>query len=460
MGDLYRCGLYIRVSSDEQAKFGDSVRDQETRGREYIDSHKDLIMHDIYIDDGVSGQKLQREDFVRLMDDVRAGKIQRIIFTKLDRWFRSLRHYLNTQAVLEEHGVSWTAIDQPYFDTSTPHGRAFVAQSMMWAELEAQNDGIRIRDVFASKVKYGEVITGKVPRGYKIENKHLVLSEEAPSIYDSIQYFLQTNSLSATVRYMYNKYGIDMTLTNLKESILRNTKYIGRYRGNEQYCPRLISDDDFYKIQDILNHNQNIRVSQRYDYIFSGLLVCGECGRKMTACHINVVSHRASGVTYRYRYPAYQCKHHKGREKCPNGGEIRESRIEEYMIQNLRPALEGLIAQSQGKEKVVMDNRAARDGVRKKLERLKNLYLDGVISLDEYKVDRAKLEQQLEALPEMPAVVQDLSPVRALLHTDFETVYQQMGNTEKRRFWRGLVREIRISRSHNRQRTYEIILCH
>ena len=129
----YRCGLYIRVSSEEQARWGDSIRDQEVRGREYVAAHRELVLQGIYIDDGVSGQKLQREDFSRLMADVQAGKIQRILFTKLDRWFRSLRHYLNTQAVLEEHGVSWTAIDQPYFDTSTPHGRAFVAQSMMWA---------------------------------------------------------------------------------------------------------------------------------------------------------------------------------------------------------------------------------------------------------------------------------------------------------------------------------------
>ncbi len=63
-----------------------------------------------YIDGGISGQKTKREDFQKLLSDVRANLIDLIIFTRLDRWFRSLRHYLNTQEVLDKHNVSWTAI--------------------------------------------------------------------------------------------------------------------------------------------------------------------------------------------------------------------------------------------------------------------------------------------------------------------------------------------------------------
>ena len=135
---LLRVAIYIRVSTDKQVKDGDSMRDQLATGQKYIDSHENMILVDTYIDDGISGQKLKRDDFQRLIDDVRAGRIDLIIFTRLDRWFRNLRHYLNTQDILDKHGVSWTAIEQPYFDTSTPHGRAFVNNSMIWAELEAQ----------------------------------------------------------------------------------------------------------------------------------------------------------------------------------------------------------------------------------------------------------------------------------------------------------------------------------
>lgn len=129
---LLRVAIYIRVSTDKQVKDGDSMRDQLATGQKYIDSHENMILVDTYIDDGISGQKLKRDDFQRLIDDVRAGRIDLIIFTRLDRWFRNLRHYLNTQDILDKHGVSWTAIEQPYFDTSTPHGRAFVNNSMIY----------------------------------------------------------------------------------------------------------------------------------------------------------------------------------------------------------------------------------------------------------------------------------------------------------------------------------------
>lgn len=177
--NVLHTAIYIRVSTDQQAKKGDSVDEQLDTCREYVEKHDNLVLYDTYVDDGVSGQKIKRGDFSRLMNDVRSGQIDLIIFTKLDRWFRSLRHYLNTQATLEANHCAWLAVDQPYFDTSTPHGRAFVAQSMTFAELEAANDSTRIRDVFDYKYKRGEVLSGKAPLGYSIVDKHLVPNKDA-----------------------------------------------------------------------------------------------------------------------------------------------------------------------------------------------------------------------------------------------------------------------------------------
>lgn len=86
---LLRVAIYIRVSTDKQVKDGDSMRDQLATGQKYIDSHENMILVDTYIDDGISGQKLKRDDFQRLIDDVRAGRIDLIIFTRLDRWLLS-----------------------------------------------------------------------------------------------------------------------------------------------------------------------------------------------------------------------------------------------------------------------------------------------------------------------------------------------------------------------------------
>lgn len=469
-----RVAVYIRVSSDEQAQRGDSIRDQKERGIKYIEEHKNMSLQDIYLDDGVSGQKLDRDDFTRLMNNVRDGLVDLIIFTKLDRWFRSLRHYLNTQAVLEKYNAAWTAIDQPYFDTSTPYGRAFVAQSMTWAELEAQNGGLRVADVFRTKVEHGEVITGKVPRGYKIENKRMVLSEEAPAIRDCILHFLKNQSMNKTVSYMKDQYGIVMTPQNFKQTLLRNEKITGRYRGNYHYCPRLISDDSFQDIQRILNQNSNIKSNQKYPYLFSGILICGECGCKMSGCHMNALSKRRDGRKIRYKYPAYECKHHRTSKKCPNSGEIREARIEEYLLENIREQFCSYTVDFEASIRQTTDSRKKKNQINKKLDRLKDLYINGAITLEEFKADRLRFEAQLDRLlrevqsnqlchGSQPAGRQEsLSPVhkpealKNLLHTDFEGIYRSLDNEQKRLFWRSVIGEIRVSKSEGRRREYTV----
>lgn len=457
---LIRIAIYIRVSSDEQAKNGDSIRDQKEACLNYISAHQDTALQDVYVDDGVSGQKLNRDDFSRLMANIHDDKIDMIIFTKLDRWFRSLRHYLNTQAILEKKDVSWLAINQPYFDTSTPYGRAFVAQSMTWAELEAQNGGIRVKDVFKSKVEHGEVITGKTPRGYCISNKHLEMTEEAPIVAQAFQVTWDTQSMGAGHRFLVEN-GIIMGYNNFKQSILCNEKYTGRYRDNPNYCPRIISDELYQNIQIMVQERKNVKSDQRYHYIFSGLLTCGDCGDKLGGCHINVVSRRKSGKVYRYRYPAYLCVRQKGKrhgKSCSNGGEIREFKIEEYLLSCIREEIEQYIANYRTKEAPIIDNRTKKQAIQRKLDKLKILYINDLITLDDYKTDHDAFVEQLDALPDI--IVADMANVNQLsklLESNFESIYCSFDNNEKRIFWRSILKYIYVNKRVNGHREYQLI---
>jgi len=452
---LIRTAIYIRVSSDEQAKNGDSVRDQREAGLAYINNHEENVLQDIYIDDGVSGQKLDRDDFTRLISNVKENKVDMIVFTKLDRWFRSLRHYLNTQAILEQYKVSWIAINQPYFDTSTPYGRAFVAQSMTWAELEAQNGGLRVKDVFRNKVSHGEVITGKTPRGFQIVDKHLELSADAPIIAQAFQVVWNTQSMGKGLRFL-SEHGIVMTLNNFKDSILTNEKYIGKYRDNKNYCPRIVSDELFDNIQQLITSRKSVKTNQKYPYIFSGLVVCDECGYNLGSCQINTVHHRG-GKTQRYKYPGYECKRYRVGRRCTNGGEIRECVIERHILPLIREEICGYVAAYESATAPIIDNRVKKANIQKRLGKLKDLYMNDLISLDEYKADHDRYIQELETLPDMVQSCSNIEHLKALLETDFEMIYQTFSNEEKRFFWRSILKEIRISKSENRTRQYKLV---
>lgn len=429
--------IYIRVSTDTQARKGDSLGEQMETLKKYIDEQPDLVLYDTYIDDGVSGQKLDRGDFTRLLGDVKAGRVDFIIFTKLDRWFRSLRHYLNTQAILEKHNVAWLAVSQPFYDTSTPQGRAFVAQSMMFAELEAQNDSVRIKDVFNYKYKRGEVLSGKTPLGYSIKDKHLVPNEDAEKAVAVFKHYDKTNNLNSTTLFLEHEYGIVMTTPNLKKSILANTKYIGVFRDNENFCPAIIERELFDRVQ--LNLKRNVKSSVKRDYVFSGLIVCAHCGKTMSG-----YIHRTRRTNRIYFYPAYHCRQAYPLKRCENRKIMLESVIERFLLENVRREAEKYITEYETKEKPVIDRKKKQAAIERKIERLKELYVNEVITLDELKKDREKLLQQLTEMPdEQP---KDLSSLKNLLNSDFEEVYKTFDKKERRRFWRSIIKEIRADK--------------
>ena len=445
---LLRVAIYIRVSTDKQVKDGDSMRDQLATGQKYIDSHENMILVDTYIDDGISGQKLKRDDFQRLIDDVRAGRIDLIIFTRLDRWFRNLRHYLNTQDILDKHGVSWTAIEQPYFDTSTPHGRAFVNNSMIWAELEAQNDSDRILGVFDDKVDNGEVLSGSTPLGYTIVNKHLVPDDDAPTAVAIFQYYRKTGNLSMTLRYMESEFGLVRSAASLK-NMLTNTKYIGEFRDNKNYCPATIDRDLFFDVQRLLKIN--IKSGKKHDYIFSGLVVCDDCDHIMSGCQQRAGGRvRADGTRIVYKYSVYRCRQGVNLHRCPNRKLVFETALEKMLLERIRPELENYIAEYEVANLPALRTDAKRRSVEGKMQKLKDLYLNDLITMDEFKLDREKLLMQLEKInAEDSRPVKDLSYLKNFLKMDFESVYDSLSIPERRELWRSIVKEIRVDHDKN-----------
>lgn len=439
-GALLRVAVYIRVSTDAQAKKGDSMDEQLETCTTYIDNNENMVLQGVYIDDGISGQKLKRGDFSRLIQNVRAGEVDFIVFAKLDRWFRNLRHYLNTQDILEKYGVNWLAVSQPYYDTSTPQGRAFIAQSMTFAELEAQNDSERILSVFDYKYRHGEVLSGKTPLGYSIVEKHLQLNDAAPVALDIFEYYSRTGSLNATISYLENRYGIVMSQANLKSAILKNKKYIGAFRDNLEYCPAIVPRDLFDDVQRKLSIN--VKSSQKYSYVFTGLLKC-RCGHAYTGAMQS--TRRGDRV---YKYPIYRCAAAYPNKRCSNRKTVNEHTLERYLLDNIKPLLSEQIAEYEISASPAVDNAQRRATLLKKIDKLKELFVNDLITLEEFKADKAEYMRQISELHD-DVPVKDLSELRSFMKLDIESIYGTMTNEEKRFLWRSAIREIVADENHN-----------
>ena len=168
---MKRAALYIRVSTEEQARHGLSLEDQKNNLTQFSKSHG-MKIAGIYEDAGISARKpyKKRPALLRLLEDCKAGKIDLILFIKLDRWFRNVGNYYAVQEILDQYNVSWQATQEDY-ETTTASGRLKVNIMLSVAQDEADRTSERIKFVFEGKRARLEPLTGNIPFGYKIEGK-------------------------------------------------------------------------------------------------------------------------------------------------------------------------------------------------------------------------------------------------------------------------------------------------
>ena len=148
---VLRVALYPRVSTEEQFLRGYSLQTQEEVLTQYSNDHGYKIVG-VYRDEGHSARKpaLKRKVMQELLADVQAGKIDRILFIKLDRWFRNVREYHKIQEILEANNVTWQATMEDY-NTATADGRLKVNIMLSVAENESDRTSERIKFVFDGK---------------------------------------------------------------------------------------------------------------------------------------------------------------------------------------------------------------------------------------------------------------------------------------------------------------------
>lgn len=440
---MKRVALYMRVSSDLQAKEGDSIPAQKQALTDYAKSHGYIIAGE-YLDDGISGTKYsQRDELQRLLTDVQAGKIDLILITKLDRWFRSVKHYTATQDILDRCGVGWLAIWETIYDTTTPQGRLIVTQMMAIAQFEAENTGQRIRQVQAYKLSQKEVISGTCPAGYKIQQKHLVPDENAEGVLQAFKLYAACGSINETMREYGGRYGMPTSKPAFRK-MLKSPLYKGEhYTGVKDFCPAIVPAELWDDVQRKLSIN--IKSNQKQVYLFSGLIRCAECGRVFGA---NTRRRRRGGgitITHQYRCTGYYARQPR---QCRNCKVAAESIIERYLIEHIQPMIKDKILQYEIAESQlpsrIPEMIARTEG---KLDRLKTLYLDGLIDLPAYKADRAALLSELEDLQSkaVQSHTGGADALKRLLSPDVWQLYAGFTPAEKRRFWRGIIARIDFS---------------
>lgn len=405
-----RIALYARVSTDEQALRGLSIEAQLAALREFAGEQS----VGEYVDAGVSARITikKRPELQRLLRDVEAGKIDLVAFVKLDRWTRNIREYYKAQDVLDAHGVAWKALREDY-ETQTAAGRLKVNIMLAVAQDEADRTSERVKAVFEEKRRKGLAVCGHMPLGLDFNGGHPAPNADAEKIKALFSRYIGTRSMNQLARLSPAILGSQYSVRGLRQ-MLTNEKYL---------AAGVVTPETWEIVQGILKQRETRSVRTDRVYLFSGLLVCPECGYKLT-----IHSRIWNGRTYVY----YRCDHAARVGACSWRKSVREDELEHYLRSHILAAVEGYNLRVTKARKKPVDV----DALQRKLDRLTDLYLDEGIEKDEFDRRAAPIRDAIKSARLTPQAV-DTAEIRSALDT-----YEGLSKTAQRAFWSFLVRRI------------------
>ena len=220
--------------------------------------------------------------------------------------------------------------------------------------------------------------------------------------------------------------------------ITKRELYTGTYKGIEDFAPAYITKEQF----DHLNNKRKVikKTKQNRVYIFTGLLTCPSCGRRLGGKYCT------SSSSYRTEYMYYRCIA-KMAGTC-DFGIVTEKNIEQYLLENVRKEMEKFILASEAEQQEEKNAKPKKNDVEKLQERLRRLnvaFFAGNMTDEEYAEQSKVIKDQIakaqaeEIKAEKPV---DTEAIKAFLAIDFEGVYETLSKEERRTLWRSVIDEI------------------
>ncbi|MFI0844662.1 recombinase family protein [Mesorhizobium sp. IMUNJ 23232] len=352
-----RCAVYTRKSTDEglDQEFN-SLDAQREACVAFIASQVGLgwkLVPDRYDDGGISGGTMERPALQRLLQDIRDRKVDVVVVYKIDRLTRSLMDFSKIVEIFDASNASFVSVTQQ-FNTTTSMGRLTLNVLLSFAQFEREVTAERIRDKIAASRRKGMWMGGRVPFGYRIEGKKLLINDqEAGTVRMIFNRYLELKSVPALVRELNRGEGPiakdaavpqnDSSATARSAGhyrygqlyhVLSNPVYIGKARHKGQVHDgehaALIDVAAFDATQRLLRSLAPDRRSQSSTpdiHLLTGILF-DETGDRLTPT--STANH---GKRYRY-YVSNRLV--KTKQRDPSGWRFPAAEIEAAVIQHYR----------------------------------------------------------------------------------------------------------------------------
>ena len=469
--------VYIRVSTEDQAREGFSLGEQKEKLLQLC-AFKGYEVFKIYEDAGISAKDMEhRPAFQEMLSDMKKGKINYIVAYKLDRVTRSVRDLEELISVLEQYNC-FLVCDRDDVNTSTANGRFFVRMLTVLSQLEIEIVSERTKFGLNGAIKSGH-LPGVLPLGYKKDgNKKTIIDETTKSVIERIfrmylegKSYQQISNIFNEEELLHPKRWKDTTI----QKIIDNKIYMGDYEQykriakNKQIEPitymnvvePIISRAIWEECQHQKEKNQRTYTRDRV-YLFFQKLECPSCHRIMKC--------KGSGGKKR-KYMYYTC------EKCHIN--YREDKIEELLTNFIYDMVEYDMAVKKYFLPILADHKPTKtDDIDKEIkqlekqkERIKKAYMSGVVEMEDFSEDYKLIEDKLEILEQKKNENLDLdnmtfSPQQLMADRDIEretmirldtlnrvvkTTWENKSKEEKQEFISKLVESVIITKDSNNE---------
>lgn len=445
-----KCGLYMRVSTEDQAREGFSLPEQKERLEAFC-KFKGYEIVDYYEDAGISAKTgNHRPEFERLKNDIKAKKINTIVALKLDRITRSIYDWENLMTFLDENNAYLDCVNDE-INTTSANGKMISRLLMSVSQNEIERTSERTKVGMAGAIKNGH-IPHKAPLGYKHEDRKLVIDYSTKDIVVRI-FELYYNGLSyKKISNLFNEEKVlgrdnwrDSTIVTILENEIYKGDFVHGKRTNhptyyEDVVEPIISKEMWEDCQ--VQKKKNSKSYQRtLIYLYLQKLKCPKCGRILGG----KATTKKNGKSYFYYY-CNDCKI-----------EFKEKIINDYFNQFIAELIEydevvnqfflPMIKQKFDEPKEQLEKEI--NNQRNKLERIKKAYINGVFELKEYNEEKKIVEKaiaELEAKLDTTDSVEELrfTPKDILLKRDIDFINKIKLDEEyqvRTRTWKDYTRE-------------------
>ena len=390
-------GLYIRVSTEDQAREGFSLPEQEKRLRAMCE-YKGYEIYKLYKDAGISAKDMNRPAFEELLQDIREKKCNTIVVLKLDRLTRSVYDMEFIMKFLEENDAYLDCANEE-INTTNSSGKMVARLLTTVSQNEIERTSERTKVGLAGAIKEGH-IPGKNPLGYKRDGKKLVIDPLTKDIVKRIYDLYFEGKSYSNIATIFNQ-----------EEVLGKTNWrdtgILRIISNEIYKGDFVSGKTFNKpvyyenvVEPIVSKElwENCQVQKKKNqksymrtqtYIFLQKLKCPKCGRILAGG----ASHKLKSDKWYFYYRCEDCKNNIKEEVIETSVKTLLADILEYdnvVNEFFLPVLKSKL--NDPKEQYEKELKSLNN----KKERIRKAYIDSVFTEEEYKQESKTIDSQIE----------------------------------------------------------------